>query len=255
MSLENNLISIIMPVYNSEEFIMDAVMSIKNQTYTHWELILVDDASEDNSPSLIKMFCDEDSRIYAIYLEQNGGAANARNIGIKKATGEYLTFLDSDDWWFPQKLELQLNFMKSNGYAFTYTNYIIVEKNGIPIRQRVVVPPKLSYEQALSQTAISTITVMIDLKQITTIEMPCLEYGAEDTGTWLNILKKVKFAYGLQKELSAYRQVPNSLSHNCKARFLRNWILYRKVENLSLCDSIKNYIKYVKYVLTKRQHY
>lgn len=255
MTLKKGLISIVMPSYNSENYISDAVLSIKKQTYTDWELILVDDGSHDESCNLIQKFCGEDSRIMAIFLEQNKGAANARNIGIQKASGEFLAFLDSDDLWHPQKLELQLNFMKKEGYAFTYTSYDILKENGEPSYKRVTVPQWMDYSQALYKTAISTITVMIDLKQVRDIHMPFLKYGAEDSATWLEILKYIDFAYGLQIELASYRQVSTSLSHSLKARVVRHWILYRKIEKLSLIYSLWNYLKYFNYVLAKRKPY
>lgn len=250
---EQEKISIIMPVYNAEKYLRESIQSVINQTYQNWELIAVDDGSSDSSRLVLSMYAQKDKRIVPIFSERNTGVGAARNQGIKNAVGRYIAFLDSDDIWLGEKLERQWSFMKEKGCAFTYTSYALVDEAGKPLNQNVKVPLTITYRQALTRTAIWTCTVMIDRKKIADFEMPILKYGAEDSATWLALLKKVPCAYGIQEELSLYRQVPGSLSHNLKARLIRHWILYRKVEKLGLLESIFNYIKYIRYVLTKRR--
>ena len=116
-------VSIIMPAYNCAKYITESIASVTAQTYTNWELLIVDDASTDNTQQVVEALAQSDSRIKYIRLEKNSGAAVARNTAIEKADGRYLAFLDSDDLWYPEKLKKQLEFMQENGYSFTCTTY------------------------------------------------------------------------------------------------------------------------------------
>ncbi|MCI5486361.1 MAG: glycosyltransferase [Enterocloster aldenensis] len=250
--MENIQVSIVMPVFNSNKYLSEAIESVLQQTFTSWELIIVDDHSTDGSINIIKKYAHEDSRIIPIFLPKNVGAAAARNTGIACRRGRYLAFLDSDDIWLKQKLEIQLSFMKTNNYSFSYTSYNLISQSGKKMNREVSVPPRISYKDALTKTAISTITVCLDMKQITSISMPLLK-GAEDTGTWLSLLKHIDYAYGIDMILASYRQVPTSLSHNPYERIMRNWRLYRQIEGFSVIKSFSLYIRYALYVLSKRK--
>ena len=118
----NNLLSIIIPVYNAEKFIEETIITIKKQSYKNWEAIFVDDCSTDNSKNIIIKHLS--TNIKLICLEKNSGTAIARNEGIKVSKGRFLCFLDADDLWDSNKIEKQLKFMKDNNYAFTYTSYL-----------------------------------------------------------------------------------------------------------------------------------
>ena len=122
----NNLVSIITPSYNSEEFITNTILSVKAQTYENWEMIIVDDVSSDNSLKIINSFIKNDKRIKLYELSENSGAGIARNKAIQLSKGDFIAFLDSDDLWIPNKLELQINFMIDNNYNFTHTYYNII---------------------------------------------------------------------------------------------------------------------------------
>lgn len=245
-------ISIVMPIYNSEKYLYEAVNSIRRQTYPNWELIAVDDCSTDKSREILKELAETDRRIKPFFLEKNSGAAVARNAGIHMADGNYLAFLDSDDIWFEDKLQIQTALMEENGYAFTFTSYGLIDENGKMLDRKVEVPHSITYKQALTQTVIWTSTVMLDLNQVGAVQMPPLK-AAQDTATWLQILKKVRCANGIDHILSAYRQVPGSISHSLKRRIKRQWDVYRKVEHFSLLKSIYLYFIYVGYVLRKRK--
>ena len=126
----NNLVSIITPSYNSSRFIEDCVKSILSQTYANWELLIVDDCSVDNSKDIISAFSNIDERIKPIFLENNVGASEARNVAIRKAKGRYIAFLDSDDLWDSHKLEKQLSYMIENDIAFSYSTYQFISEDG-----------------------------------------------------------------------------------------------------------------------------
>lgn len=244
MSDENNdLVSIIIPVHNAGRFLKDTINSIKNQKYENWEAIFVDDCSRDNSADIIKEFS-EDTRIKLITLEQNGGAAVARNTGIDNAKGKYISFLDADDLWNKEKLEKQINFMKENDYAFSFTGYEFADENGNGTGKIVKVPQKITYKEALKNTTIFTSTVMFDMTKLDKelIKMPKVK--SEDTATWWKILKNNNIAYGLNKNLTYYRRSENTLSSNKFEAIKRIWYLYRKVEKLGIFYSIYNFCFY-----------
>lgn len=236
--MEEKLVSIVVPVYNSEKFIRDTVKTVKEQTYQNWELLLVNDCSTDNSAIIIKEYEKEDKRIKLIMLEKNSGAAIARNTGIKHAKGKYIAFLDSDDLWEPQKLEKQIKFMEENKYDFTYTDYEFADEEGKKLNKKVNVPSKITYRQALKNTTIFTSTVIFNVEKLgkELISMPNVRRG-QDTATWWKVLKTSVIAYGLNESLSLYRRSNNTLSSNKIKALKRTWNLYRNVEELSLLKS------------------
>ena len=161
-----DLVSIIVPVYNSEKFIEDTINTVKQQTYKNWELILVNDCSTDKSKEIIEEYIKKDEKMKLINLEKNSGAAIARNTGIEKAKGRYIAFLDADDLWNKEKLEKQIKFMKDNDYKFTFTGYEFADENGRGNGKIVKVPEKINYKKALKNTTIWTSTVMFDIKKL-----------------------------------------------------------------------------------------
>ena len=126
----NDLVSIITPSFNSESYLEDCINSVLNQTYTNWELLIVDDGSTDSSRQLIERFANFERRIKPIFLDKNIGAAAARNLALENCSASYIAFLDSDDLWLPTKLDVQLRFMQENNYDFTFSSYTVVSENG-----------------------------------------------------------------------------------------------------------------------------
>ena len=179
------LVSIVTPSYNSEALIGETIQSILNQTYTNWELIIVDDCSSDQTVDIIKEYTDE--RIQLHILEQNSGAAVARNHAIKKATGKYLAFLDSDDLWTEDKLEKQVRFMQTNDWAFSFTGYELMNEEGILMNKYVPVPYVMNYHTLMKNTIIGCLTVMLDREKIGDQYMPNIRAG-QDTAFWLQLL-------------------------------------------------------------------
>lgn len=210
---QQGLVSIITPVYHAEQFIEQTILSVKAQTYLDWELILVDDCSNDKSGEIINSFAAQDDRIRYIRLEVNSGAAVARNTAIGHARGEYLAFLDSDDLWMPEKLERQLAFMAEKQYAFSFTRIHFIDAEGHVVKKNVPIPEKIDYRHLLRQTVIATSTVVINRRGIPNFTMP-LRRGGQDYATWLMLLRHVDYAYGLNECLTAYRISDHSLSSN-----------------------------------------
>lgn len=241
----DELVSIIVPVYNAEKFINDTIQTVLNQTYKNWELLLVNDCSTDNSKKIIEEYEKKDKRIHLIELEQNSGAAIARNTGIENSKGRYIAFLDADDLWDKRKLEKQLKFIKENNYEFTYTGYEFADENGNKNGKIVEVPNNINYKQALKNTTIFTSTVIFDTKKLDKelIKMPNVKRG-QDTATWWKVLKTGVVAHGLQESLSIYRRSNNTLSSNKLKALKRTWNLYRNVEHLPLIYSLFNFLCY-----------
>lgn len=231
-----DLISIIIPVYNAEKFIDETISSVLDQTYSNWELLLVNDCSTDNTEKLIKKYL-KDNRIKLINNKVNSRAAISRNNGIKNAKGEFICFLDADDKWDKEKLEKQIKFIKEKKCAFSFTGYEFADENCIPNGKKVFVPEKLSYEQALKNTTIWTSTVMFDMERLSKEDIYMPNVKSEDTASWWSILKKVDYAYGLNEILSFYRRSEGTLSSNKFEAIKRIWNLYRNVEHLTILKS------------------
>ena len=231
----NKLVSIITPVHNSEEFIKQTMDSVLAQTYKSWEHILVDDCSSDGSEALIKSFQKKDSRIKYYCLEKNSGAGIARNKGIELAQGQYIAFLDSDDQWFPKKLERQLNFMQKNSYYFTFTDYDMVDEKGQRLAKQVKCKSRVTYKSALYKNPIGCLTVIYDVDFFGKQYMPSIR-KRQDYALWLNLLKKTN-GYGLNEILASYRTGNASISANKFDLLKYEWKIYREVEGLSLFKS------------------
>jgi teichuronic acid biosynthesis glycosyltransferase TuaG len=234
----DELISIIVPVYNAQDFIAKTIEFVQAQTYEKWELILVDDGSTDKSIEIINNKSQTDSRVRLIRQEINGGAAKARNRGIDESRGRYICFLDSDDIWERGKLSRELEFMKSQNAGFVFTGYEFADEEGNGLGKIVKVPDKLTYSQALKNTTIFTSTVMIDRKLIPDEDIYMPYIASEDTATWWNILRGGRVAYGLNENLVKYRRSSNTLSSNKMVAVKRIWDLYRKHEHMGIIKSL-----------------
>ncbi|MGX2960665.1 glycosyltransferase family 2 protein [Peribacillus sp. JNUCC 23] len=245
------LVSIITPSYNSSAFIIETIESVQAQTYPHWEMIIVDDKSKDDSVHIIHEYIKTEPRIKLIPLTQNGGAARARNVAINEAKGEYIAFLDSDDFWSPTKLEDQVTFMQKGNLAFSFTSYSLMDEKGNPMDIEVIAPETVDYKYLIGNTTIGCLTVMLDRQQIKQIEMPDIQ--PEDTALWLLLLRQGYQAYGLQKVLSKYRIVRNSTSRNKLKAAYRYWKLLRGQEKLNLIKTNFYFSKYAYHAYNKNR--
>jgi len=232
-----DLVSIITPLYNAQEYIEDTIKSVQNQTYQNWEMIIVDDMSKDSGIEIVKKYIEQDKRIKLIRLKENSGAAVSRNRAIKEANGKYIAFLDSDDIWFPKKLEKQLMFIKKNEYAFTFTKYQQMAENGKKMNSYIDVPDTLNYEQALLKNPVGCLTAMYSVEKLGKVYMPLIK-KRQDYGLWLKILKKGVTGYGLNETLAYYRLRKNSVSSNKFKLIKYQWKLYRKIEKMSITKSL-----------------
>lgn len=248
--MNNELISIIIPVYNAEKYIENTIKNIKKQTYKKWEIILVNDKSTDKSKEIIEKYLCE--QIKLIDLNKNSGPAIARNVGLEKAKGKYITFQDADDFWSLEKLEKQYNFMKTNNCAFSFTGYQFTDENGAKTGKKVNIPLKMNYEEALKNTTISTITVMFDITKINKELLKMPNVKNEDTATWWNILRHGYNAYGINEILAFYRRSEGTRSSNKFISIKNTWNLYRKQEGLSFFKSMHNFISYIKNAIKRR---
>lgn len=241
--MTRELVSIIVPVYNAENYICETMDSVRAQTYQHWELLLVEDGSADNTVSVIETYLAStgDRRIRLIRQSANMGAARARNRGVQEAAGRYIAYLDADDLWAPEKLEHQVAFMEEKQAAFAFTGYEFADENGRGLGRIVRVPETLTYREALKNTTIFTTTVIFDTTKIqkAQLEMPVIK--SEDTALWWKVLRRGYTAYGLNENLARYRRAGKTLSSNKLEALRRIWNLYRKAEGMSVLDSAWNF--------------
>lgn len=212
--MKKNMVSIITPSYNSSRYIHETIDSVLNQTYHKWELIIIDDCSLDNSCEVIEEYCLLDNRIKLIKLKKNVGAAMARNVGLSESEGRYIAFIDSDDIWLADKLDIQINFMKTNDYGISFTSYELIDQDSKTLNKIVKVVNYLSMEDYVKNTIIGFSTSMID-RELIKDELKFFNFRiAEDLSFWINILGKGYKAYGLDNILVKYRIHSNSLSAN-----------------------------------------
>lgn len=206
-------VSIILPYYNASQYIFEVVESILNQTLTDWELLIINDCSTEKQTSkVLSKILNLDKRICILSTNKNSGAGVARNIGIRNSQGRFLAFCDADDWWYPTKLEEQVQFMLRHHYEFTCTYYENADA-GLNVMSEVKLPYKMSKKDLLYGCNIGTPGVVIDTQRIGKFYMPNLR-GAEDWGYWLIILTKVSSLYAYPKVLWKYRHIKGSTSSN-----------------------------------------
>lgn len=231
------IVSVITPAYNAEKFISETIESVLNQTFSHWEMIIVDDCSTDRTKEIVQRYVEKDSRIKLIQLKENSGSAIARNTAMDHALGRYLAFLDSDDQWLPEKLEKQLKFMQDNDVAFSYTKYIRILEDGTDTNEISKAPQQLSYDDLMKQCVIGCLTVMLDRKKIGELRMVNIR-TRQDYAFWLAITRKGFLAHGLPEVLAKYRLVENSISRNKLKAAKQNWYVYRHIEKQNLFKSL-----------------
>lgn len=229
------LVSIITPTYNSAKYIKETIESVLNQTYSNWEMIIVDDDSKDNTQDVVEQI--KDKRIKYIKLSENSGAAIARNTAMKNASGKYMAFLDSDDIWKKDKLDKQLKFMKENNYNFTCTAYEKIDENGKSLNKIFSPKKRADYNRILLDCPVGNSTVMYNVDNLGKFEVPNIRKRNDDA-LWLQILKKEKFIYGMTDILMKYRVRSNSISSNKFSLIKYHWQLYRDIEHLSVIRSV-----------------
>ncbi len=246
----NEKISVILPVYNSSEFIIATLNSIINQTHRNIEIIIIDDCSTDNTNELIDSI--KDDRIVKIIFKKNRGVAHARNEGLKLAKGRFVAFIDSDDIWINNKLEVQLHFMMKNNIAFSYTAIEIINEDGDLLKTKRRIIERVSYGRLLRNTVIATSSVMIDTKTTGLVQMPIIRSG-QDYATWLYLLRTIKYAFGIDQVLTIYRKRSNSLSSSKTKNFKKLYRIQRDYENIGRLHAAFNILFYI--INAVKKHY
>lgn len=223
-------ISIITPAYNCEKYLPEAVKSVLSQTFEDWELLMIDDCSGDNTYRCMEKLAEEDKRIRIFQNKVNSGTAATRNFGVRKAKGEWIAFLDSDDLWKADKLEKQLAMLTKHPDArLIFTGSGFMDADGKPIAYTLHVPERVNRSRLLRQNIISCSSVLIRKELMTEFPMP--EEGGihEDFATWLRILEKIPWAYGVDEPLLVYRKARDSKSGKKGKSAKMNWETYKKV--------------------------
>ena len=223
--MANDLVSVIMPVFNAESHVAEAINSVLHQSHENLELIAVDDASTDSSFKIISDI--RDDRLKCIRLEKNGGAGKARNEGIRLAKGRFIAFIDADDIWLKEKLQAQIKSMQETNVAFSYTDYYLMDEES-KLTHRVSSLPSVNYQTMKRNNYIGCLTAMYDCEILGKMYMP-ERRKRQDWALWLKILSKTDRATGLQIPLAAYRKTENSLSRNKFSLMRENYQFYREV--------------------------
>ncbi|CAM8070812.1 TPA: glycosyltransferase family 2 protein [Enterobacter hormaechei subsp. steigerwaltii] len=240
MNIDDIKISIITPTFNSGSTIVETYNSISKQTHENWEWLVTDDCSSDDTINILSSICEKDSRVRVFKNSTNSGAAVTRNNSLSNVSGDFITFIDSDDLWFSSKLEKQLNFMIVNELDFTFTAYELVDAQGIPLGKVVDLQGdnfSVNYSDMLKKKAtLGCSTVMIKKNAFSDFSMPLIRTG-QDYALWLKLLKSGKKAHLLNEILTRYRILPNSISRNKFKKSQRQWNIYREIENLSVLQS------------------
>lgn len=221
-----------MPAYNAEAFIGEAIESVRGQTYSHWELIVVDDCSADGTVRVVRELAERDPRVQILRSPANGGTSAARNLGLSRCEGSYVAFLDADDLWTPDKIRKQVEFMKARGAGFAFTAYqkFRSAEPGSIVHAR----PTVSWREMLRGNLIGCSTVMIDTRVFPSLHFPTSLRRQEDYALWLSLLRGGTLAFGLDEPLVRYRVHEASKSSSKLASIAAQWAVYRDLERLSL---------------------
>lgn len=241
--MNKDLVSIVTPTFNSDEFIRDAIVSVQRQTYQNWEMLVVDDASSDDTCKIVNEFVKSDERIKLMRQSVNGGAAIARNVAINVANGRFIAFLDSDDIWREKKLECQLALFKKTNAPLVYSGYEKIDQYGNRQGRIVTVPERIDYAGLLNATVIATVTAIYDTECVGRVLMPDIR-KRQDYALWLKILRLGGEACAVMEPLAYLRKRPGSVSSNKISAAKYVWKVYRDMEKLSISSSLFHFSHY-----------
>ncbi|NMA84098.1 MAG: glycosyltransferase [Epulopiscium sp.] len=213
MSKNNDLVSVVMPAYNCENYITNAIESVLKQTYSNFELIVIDDGSKDNTLKIINDYGKKDYRVKVFRNKKNSGVSATRNRGISLAEGEWIAFLDSDDIWIEDKLEKQMNCVYAQNAEFVFTGVSYIDETGKSYSGIFEVPNEVSYKKLLRQNVITCSSVLVNKRYFENIRMEKDDMH-EDYAVWLRILRLGVTAYSVNEPLLIYRISRNSKSGN-----------------------------------------
>lgn len=250
----DDLVSIIMPSYNTAKYIAGSIASVQHQTYTNWELIIVDDCSADNTDEIVAPLL-SDGRICYLKNETNSGAALSRNRALREAKGRWIAFLDSDDLWRPEKLERQVGFMERNGYHFSYTNYEEINEAGKQTGIHVTGPRRITKTGMFNYCWPGCLTVMYDAKVVGLIQIADIKKN-NDYAMWLKACRKAD-CYLLNENLAQYRKgrTGSVSTHSVKTMIRWHYKLFREAEQLGAVPSIMNTVRNLAFGFYKKWRY
>lgn len=235
--MEAPLVSVITPSYNSEKFIAQTIKSVQNQSYTNWEMLIVDDCSSDNTVSVVQELANRDPRIKLFQLEHNSGAGIARDTALAQAKGRYIAFLDADDLWKPEKLKKQVDFLIKYDSPFTFSFYDCIDEEGNPLNKIVEAPKMLSYRQLFFCNYVGNLTGIYDADYFGKIAISAIR-KRQDWMLWLTILKKIKTAQPVPEILASYRIRKDSISASKFNLIQHNFAVYRKFHGYNFIASL-----------------
>ena len=247
------LVSIIMPSYNTADYIEETIQSVLEQTYTNWELLIIDDCSSDSTIQILEKY--QDARIKIFVNEQNSGAAVSRNRALREANGQWIAFLDSDDLWNPEKLEKQISFMEKNGYAFSYTNYEEMDSDGNITGVKVTGPKRITETGMFNYCWPGCLTVMYDAEKIGLIQIADIKKN-NDYAMWLKVCKKAG-CYLLDEYLAKYRKgrAGSVSTHSITTMIAWHYRLFHEAENMGIFESLLNTGRNLLFGFYKKKRY
>lgn len=243
------LVSVIMPAYNAEKYIENSIRSVISQTYTNWELLVLDDCSTDQTAEIAEHFASVDSRIRVLHNSRNMGVARTRNNGLDLVKGQWIALLDSDDVWHDEKLQKQLHKAEESGADIIYCSYSMIDENAEHMSDYIV-SESTSYSDMLKESVISCSTALLR-QSVLSYHRFSTDYYHEDYAFWLELLKSGCRAVAVKEVLADYRVVQGSRSSN-KLKSARNrWLMYRQVEKLPLARSVGVFTAYALHGIAK----
>lgn len=235
--MKTPVISVIMPAYCCERFIGEAINSVLSQTYQDFELLVIDDCSNDGTADIIREFAQRDLRVVYLHNEQNMGVAKTRNRGIGESRGKYIALLDSDDVWDPRKLERQLALLQECDASIAYCSYGFIDENSKVIKKAFIVPEKTDFQHMLTSSVISCSTALISAELLKAHTFRSDIYH-EDYALWMELLAIPVSAAGDKEILAYYRQVSGSRNSEKLHAAAERWRIFRVNLNLGLLKSI-----------------
>lgn len=248
------LVSIIMPSYNTAKYIAETVQSVLAQTYQNWELIIVDDCSTDDTDEVVRPYL-SDSRIKYLKNEKNSGAAVSRNRALREAQGKWIAFLDSDDLWMPEKLEKQVSFMKENGYHFSYTDYMEIDEASKPNGKKVTGPKRITKAGMFNYCWPGCLTVMYDSEAVGLIQIADIKKN-NDYAMWLKVCPQAD-CYLLDETLALYRRgrAGSVSTHGIRTMIGWHYKLYKEAEGQKAISAVFNTARNMVFGFYKKKRY
>lgn len=250
MDSKTPTVSVVMPAFNAQAYIRQAIDSVRGQSFQDWELIVVDDCSTDQTRKLVAQYAQADGRIRLVENRENLGAAGTRNCGIAHSRGEYVALLDCDDYWHPQLLEKELACARQTGADIVYCSYAIVDEQGEKLCNDFLVPEKTDLESMLIRCVISCSTAMLRGQVARENPFPTGIYH-EDIALWFRLLRDGAVARGVPEVLACYRQHSGSRAANKLKSACRRWTVYRSYLKLPFFKCVVLMLQYGYYGVLK----